>query len=124
MAFDQNKPATGASLVSSDIRNNFEHLKNAFMVDHNWNYANPAASTHKSIAVPGSTQRDTFSGYDNSTGSGNIATDVHHVNSGIAAGTYTLQELLQALVARSHSHTVTRVLSNCNCHCNCEGSSK
>ena len=42
-------------------------------------------------------------------------------NSGLAAGTYTLQNLLQQLVNRSHTHTTHRELhrSNCNCSDSC-----
>lgn len=44
-----------------------------------------------------------------------------NVNTGLAAGTYTLQVLLQHLTNRSHSHTsVYRNGSNCNCDCDCD----
>lgn len=40
---------------------------------------------------------------------------------GVGAGTYTLQQLLQELVYRSHVHGVTTL--NCNCNCDCDGGS-
>lgn len=45
------------------------------------------------------------------------------VNTGIGAGTYTLQTLLQQLVNRSHTHsskTISGSNCNCNCDCNCD----
>ena len=40
-------------------------------------------------------------------------------NTGIAAGTYTLQALLQALVQKSHTHTTYQEAQKYNCNCNC-----
>ena len=47
------------------------------------------------------------------------AVDTMSFTSGVAAGTYTLQNLLQKLVTMSHTHTVTRTVkvANCDCHC-------
>lgn len=43
------------------------------------------------------------------------------VDSGIGAGTYKLNNLLQQLVNRSHSHTSKTISgSNCNCNCKCD----
>jgi hypothetical protein len=121
MAFDPNKPADSAPLVSVDVRNNLLHVKNAFLKEHNWLDSDPNASTHKlnviNATVSGSTQRDTASGYDYTTGSGNITGYIHHVVNGATAGTYTVQALLQELVNKSHNHVVERRLSNCNCDC-------
>lgn len=41
---------------------------------------------------------------------------------GIAAGTYTLKNLLQQLVNKSHTHSTktVSVRTNCNCNCNCD----
>lgn len=36
---------------------------------------------------------------------------------GLAAGTYTLQNLLQQIVNRTHTHSLATI--NCNCDCNC-----
>lgn len=45
------------------------------------------------------------------------------VNNGISAGTYTLQNLLQQLVNRSHNHTAKSMNgTNCNCNCTCSDS--
>ncbi len=38
---------------------------------------------------------------------------------GLAAGTYTLQNLLQNLVNKSHTHSTLTVTANCNCNCDC-----
>ena len=39
---------------------------------------------------------------------------------GLGAGTYTLQNLLQQIINRSHSHSLTQVRgTNCNCNCAC-----
>ncbi len=44
-----------------------------------------------------------------------------NVNSGLVAGTYTLKNILQELVKRSHSHTAKTLSgSNCACACDCD----
>lgn len=130
MAFDQNKPAQNGSLVSSDIRNNFVHLKNAMTVEHVWDDNNPGNTKHRldqiKTSVTGSTQREfvgvasSSNGYDSVTGSGNVTGYYDHVTEGVPANTYTLQSLLQELVNRSHRHKVELRYSNCNCNCNCD----
>lgn len=42
------------------------------------------------------------------------------VDSGIAEGAYTLQNLLQQLVNKSHTHSTKSVTVNCNCTCDCD----
>lgn len=49
------------------------------------------------------------------------ATDTYKTVTGLAAGTYTLQNLLQQLINRSHTHTLDRTMSVSNCKCNCYG---
>lgn len=45
-------------------------------------------------------------------------------STGIASGSYTLQSILQALVAKDHSHElVSRRGNDCNCNCDCSDSS-
>lgn len=39
------------------------------------------------------------------------------VTAGVAAGTYTLQNLLQQLVTKSHSHSFRRQQYDCDCNC-------
>lgn len=39
---------------------------------------------------------------------------------GLAAGTYTLQNLLQNLVNKSHTHSKLTVTVDCDCNCNCD----
>ena len=41
------------------------------------------------------------------------------LNNGIAAGTYSLQTLLNMLVQRCHWHAVNSTNCNCECNCNC-----
>lgn len=75
--------------------------------------------TGSSISVTGSTEgnwssqlRHGESGYSDNL-SGATLTRI----AGIAAGTYTLQNLLQGLVSKSHTHGSVNVYSNCNCNC-------
>lgn len=44
-------------------------------------------------------------------------------NKGIAAGTYSLSDLLNKLVNISHSHGISNQAINCACNCNCNCSS-
>lgn len=79
--------------------------------------------TTSNITVTGSTQAartasgNSTGGYDTTSGSGIHSSYRYNTVVGIAAGTYTLQTLLQNLVTKSHTHTVARILSNCNCNC-------
>ena len=59
-------------------------------------------------------------GIDTTTGSGNITSYTYRTVAGIAAGTYSLQSLLQNLVNMSHKHQVVKTLSNCVCNCDCD----
>ena len=52
-------------------------------------------------------------------GGGNIDAYYEYVNTGIGAGTYSLQSIVQALINLAHSHTTLHYYSNCNCNCNC-----
>ena len=47
MAFNQNKPAANGPLTSAEIRDNFQHLKNAIAKEHNWSDTDPNVVTHK-----------------------------------------------------------------------------
>lgn len=42
------------------------------------------------------------------------------VDTGIGSGSYTLQNLLQQLVNKSHTHSTKSVTVNCNCTCDCD----
>lgn len=55
------------------------------------------------------------------TGSGNISSTTYTfvTNTGLSAGTYSLQQLLQGLINLSHSHRTTKGASNWNCNCDC-----
>lgn len=81
-------------------------------------------STGSSITVTKSTQQayTTYTSsntYTSTSGSGDRTSYQYLTQTGLGAGTYTLQTLLQHLVNRSHTHTTRKVLSNCNCHCDC-----
>lgn len=69
------------------------------------------------IRVNGSTQADINSTVKANNASGNLLS----AKRGIAAGTYKLTELLQALVKASHSHNTVGIANsgpgNCNCNC-------
>lgn len=61
------------------------------------------------------------------TGSGNITNTRGQLktNAGIAAGTYTLKDILQKLINLSHNHSyISETYKyNCNCDCRCDCSS-
>lgn len=73
------------------------------------------------IAVTGSSESDWSPTAKAANGSGATLSRI----AGIAAGTYTLQNLLQALVTKSHSHGTgafgnTGNVCNCACDCDCD----
>lgn len=123
MAFDQNKPQQNAPLASADIRNNFQHIKNAISQEHTWSDANAGAIKHNldtiSVAVTGSTQNDIYPG---GSISGTLVGNFTELNqyTGVAGGDYSIRSLLQDLVNRSHTHGLTTVSGNCVCDCNCQ----
>jgi len=47
MAFNQDKPVANGPLTSAEIRNNFQHLKNAIAKEHNWSDTDANVVTHK-----------------------------------------------------------------------------
>lgn len=55
------------------------------------------------------------------SGSGNVidVTISFLTTTGIPKGTYTLQNLLQNLVNKSHTHSITKIADKRNCDCNC-----
>lgn len=74
----------------------------------------------KNFTVTASTQADlmpTLKFYGDK-GEGVSAT-IPSTSKGISAGTYTLSELLQLLVNRSHSHTNKSLNSTVQCNCDC-----
>lgn len=122
MAFDQNKPAANAPLVSVDVRNNFAHIKGAISKEHGWDDTNPASSSHRldqiNVVLTGSQQANWTGSPAVNAGAGASGTVLTQV-SGVTAGTYNLQNILQQLVNRSHAHGSQTF--NCNCNCNCDG---
>lgn len=121
MAYDQNKPANDAPLVSADVRNNFVHIKSAIAKEHGWDDANPTNTSHRldqiNVALSGS-QQGNWAGnpaiLSSASATGAVLTQV----SGVVAGTYTLQNALQELVNRSHVHGSQKLVNyNCNCDC-------
>jgi hypothetical protein len=98
-------------------------------VGSNLTISNSALSV-KDITVTKSTQGERtaiVSGYsgtlDNSSssGSGNISSTTYTLvtKTGMPAGTYTLQSLLQSLVNMSHNHVINKGVTSYNCNCNC-----
>ena len=53
---------------------------------------------------------------------GTVSMTTFATATGIGAGTYTIKNLLQQLVNRSHSHTKKSISrsNNCNCKCDCD----
>lgn len=60
-----------------------------------------------------------LSTWDKDTGSGDKARYHIKFHKGIPAGSYTLRQILQELVNRSHTQECWREKYNCNCDCNC-----
>lgn len=71
-----------------------------------------------SLTVTASTQANITCGYSYWTNGGGVSMSGTTLNAvtGVGAGTYTLQQIIQQLVNKSHTHTTT---SNCNCNCDC-----
>ncbi|MDF2927886.1 MAG: hypothetical protein K0Q75_124 [Anaerospora sp.] len=125
MAFDQNKPANNGTLASVDMRNNFTHIKNAVDKEHVWDDADPANTTHRLDQIKATVTASTVPNWQGNPSvfegpaSGSVLTQV----TGIPAGTYSIQALIQALVTKSHTHgNQSMAVTNCNCTCNCDGS--
>lgn len=53
MAFDQTRPAANGPMASTDVRNNFQYLKDAIAKEHNWNDTDANAITHKLSVLKG-----------------------------------------------------------------------
>ena len=126
MAFNENKPLTNSPLNSTEVRDNFQHLKKAIAKEHLWSDSESESIRHNLDEIKevftGSTQRDTLSGYDYTTGSGNLSALYQHVFKGeLETGEHSLKSILQELITKSHFHQVERNLYNCNCNCNCGG---
>lgn len=76
----------------------------------------PTVFNEKSnFTVNASTETTWSGGPSAARATGSVLTRV----AGIAAGTYTLQNLLQQLVHKSHTHGAQGLVSVCNCDCNC-----
>lgn len=87
---------------------------------------NEGISTESNIKVTGSKETNWT---DNVRLSGGIDDGVVSLSgstltriAGVAAGTYTLQNLLQQLVTKSHTHGTKAAggTANCNCNCTCD----
>lgn len=76
--------------------------------------------TGKNITVTKSTQGNiTPSGNCKGDWAGSTITNLVTVTAGIGAGTYTLKNLLQQLVNKSHGHSTKTISLDCNCDCDC-----
>lgn len=82
------------------------------------------ASKHTAKDGVVSDKRGITDGDEGTIGNGNVSKTYNWLNTreGVPAGTYTLQQLLQQIVDRSHVHTLTTqtVRGNCNCQCDCD----
>ncbi|MBP2636000.1 MAG: hypothetical protein H6Q72_1907 [Firmicutes bacterium] len=118
MAFDETKPANDAPLVSADVRDNFVHIKTAISKEHVWDDNNPQNTSHRldqiNAIVTGSKETSWSGSPKAAGGAGSVLTRVV----GVAAGTYTLQNLIQQLVTKSHTHG-GQVFGNTQCDCQC-----
>lgn len=134
MAFNENKPVHNSDLSSSEIRENFKHLKQAVSKEHAWNDNDPNSAYHRfdqmRTTVGGSTHRNIAAGgYDYTTGvhdptqtkwgTVGLIRDIHHTFQTLGTGNYHLQDILQVLITNSHVHQIERNYYNCNCNCNC-----
>lgn len=122
MAFNENKPVHNSNLSSSEIRENFKHLKQAVSKEHAWNDSNSDSTSHRfdqmRASFGGSTQGATRSSGDF------VFADKKTLNTlqtdpATGAGNYSLQEILQHLINCSHRHSQQTLTFNCNCNCNC-----
>lgn len=100
-----------APIVMSELANKVTALENlnsnitvSGSLETSYSFAN-------SISVMGSRSGSASSASGSVTSLTRIA--------GIAAGTRTLQNLLQELVNKSHTHGAVGTTFNCNCNCNC-----
>lgn len=77
-----------------------------------------------SITVTKSTQAviNTYPAFDCSYDGTQNCITLHYLgmNAGISAGTYTLKNLLQQLVNKSHGHTNSTFSIPRNCNCDCD----
>ena len=74
------------------------------------------------ISVDGSTQGNSITFATTYDSPAKAIANQHKIstNTGIPAGTYSLQDLLNKLVAMSHTESKTTSVINCNCDCNCK----
>lgn len=63
---------------------------------------------------------DANGGIDFTSSSGDYTGYRMHTVQGVGVGTYTIQDLLWTLAAKSHTHAVERYGYNCDCNCNCD----
>lgn len=70
----------------------------------------------KQFTVTASTQAAINASGGGGSANSHVSVTIPNTVTGIAAGTYTLQTLIQELVNRSHAHTKYSY-SNCNCNC-------
>lgn len=97
MVFRQNKPTPNSPLKSAEIRDNFQHLKTAISKEHTWDDNNAEIAQHKLDTI-----NETFTGSKPANlGGGSYRNnsvfyyDLLKTASGVEAGKYSLQALLQ-----------------------------
>ena len=125
MAFNENKPVTNSLLNSTEIRENFKHLKGIIAKEHTWSDNDAESSKHNLdeifLVVSGSTQDELSGGARISGVTKGDWLNFHKTSKGVSGDRYSIQKLLQELVDRSHQHSLGSVSFNCNCNCNCGG---
>ncbi len=123
--------ATGSSLrktINSSIDNTETNLSNSIKsvavsggnivtTKNNGSTSTSAVASNLTVTVSASTQAAISSGGSVGGGSfGGRSATVPTVVTGISANTYTLQNLLQQLVNKSHSHNSATITSAYNCY--------
>lgn len=128
MGYQNEKPKLNSPLNSAEVRGNFEFLKKGIKKEHRWDDQKPETLEHNLdemkavVPQPEVAQRYTtgsHKGYDFKY----TKMIYHHIPEDSSSGSRSLQDILQELVKRSHSHSFETNLygSNCNCNCNCSG---
>lgn len=80
-----------------------------------WQTPNPGMSLNTNVTVTGSTE--TAKSQSLSTWKSSVTWNIFDEVAGVAAGNYTLQNLVQQLVNKSHTHTLVSGSGNCACNC-------
>lgn len=118
----QDKVDTTISTSIEDINSDISDINGK--LDTNTNMGNKITVTKSTQAAitPAISFSGTQPSWSNATSTRNLNVTIPTTVAGIAAGTYTLKDLLQQLVNKSHTHASKTVSlrTDCNCNCNCD----